>query len=163
LIVAAGDANGAFGLARYDSSGTLDPAFSGNGKLTTDLSAGEDGAMAVAIQADGKIVAVGHANYARFAVVRYDTDGTPDATFGGDGVVKTSFTPGSDIAYGVAIQPDGKILVAGSASLADGSAFALARYDTEGLFDTTFGGDGNRSGPLRAVAARSNGTARSAA
>jgi uncharacterized delta-60 repeat protein len=140
--VAAGEADGGFGLARYGSTGMLDPAFGVGGKVTTDVSAGEDGARGVAIQPDGKIVAVGHANFERFAVVRFNADGTPDATFGGDGIVKTGFTSGSDIAYALALQPNGKILAAGSASPSDGSAFALARYNPDGSLDTTFGGDG---------------------
>ena len=104
MIVVAGGAVGKFGLARYDKDGGLDTTFGGNGKVTTDLTGGEDVARGVAVQADGKIVAVGHANFRRFAIVRYNPNGTLDTTFGGDGVVLTNFTPGSDIAYGVAIQ-----------------------------------------------------------
>jgi uncharacterized delta-60 repeat protein len=79
-----------------------------------------------------------------FALARYDSDGTLDATFGSGGIVTTDLTSGDDIAYGMAIQSDGKIVAAGSAT--PGSvwrpAWALARYDSDGALDTTFGGDG---------------------
>jgi uncharacterized delta-60 repeat protein len=142
MIVAAGGASGKFGLARYQTDGSLDTTFGGNGKITTDITAGDDVARGVAVQADGKIVAVGGANSLRFAIARYNTDGTLDTTFGGDGTVLTNFSAKADIARGVAIQADGKIVAAGSASAGIGSAFALARYNTDGTLDPTFGGDG---------------------
>ena len=70
----------------------------------------DDGASALAIQADGKIVVAGGA---RYRVARYNSDGTLDATFGGDGKVRIDFTSGSGYATGVAIQADGKIVVVG--------------------------------------------------
>jgi uncharacterized delta-60 repeat protein len=141
MIVAVGGVGGQFGLARYDTAGALDAAFGGDGKVTTDLTAGDDEARAVAVQADGKIVAAGHADQ-RFAIVRYNDDGTLDSGFGGDGTVVTNFTPGFDIANAVAIQADGKIVAGGASSPGNGSAFALARYNADGSLDTTFGGDG---------------------
>src|SRR5919201_1773838 len=101
------------------AAGHLDPTFGGDGKVTTDMSGGFDGANAVAIQGNGKIVAAGGIGGAggRFGIARYDTDGTLDTTFGGDGTVTTKFTekknpPAFDGAAGVAIQSDGKIVVA---------------------------------------------------
>ena len=137
-IVAVGQAAATFGLARYHIDGSLDTTFNGTGKVTTDFTAGEDSARGVAIQADGKIVAVGHANFERFAIARYNTDGSPDATFSGDGKVITNFTAGSDTANGVAIQANGKIVVVGHAN----PHLAAARYNSDGTLDTTFGGDG---------------------
>jgi uncharacterized delta-60 repeat protein len=120
--------------------GDLDSSFSGNGKLVTNVSPGYEYAEGVAIQADGKIVAVGGAagkrNY-QFALVRYNGDGTRDASFGGDGIVTTPFLGGS-FAQDVAIQPDGKIVVAGQN--AGASRFILVRYDADGTLDPTFGG-----------------------
>ena len=88
---------GRFALARYRANGHLDPAFGGDGVVTTNFAKREDAASAVAIQADGKIVAVGFADVTArvevFAVARYDRDGTLDTTFGDKGKVTTGFTP----------------------------------------------------------------------
>ena len=106
-----------FALARYNSDGTLDATFGGDGKVMTGFTSGCDRANGVAIQADGKIVAVGTARADlrhKFALARYNSDGTLDATFGGDGKVMTDFTAGWDGASGVAIQADGRIVAAGA-------------------------------------------------
>jgi uncharacterized delta-60 repeat protein len=149
-IVAAGWAKNSlkFALARYRTDGSRDPDFSGNGKLTTNFTPGEDAAHAVAIQDDGRIVAAGFigegSDEPRFALARYDTDGTLDPTFGADGRVSTNFVDDSlDVARGVSIQSDGKILAAGSAGEDSGnSKFGLARYEVDGSLDPTFGTDG---------------------
>jgi uncharacterized delta-60 repeat protein len=141
-IVAAGGAGGTggrFALARYNTDGTLDSAFSSGGKQMTNFSPGDDFAEGVAIQADGKIVTAGTADVTQFALARYNTNGTLDSTFSGDGMQTTDFTSGPDFALGVAIQGDGKIVTAGTADFRE---FALARYTTAGALDTTFGGDG---------------------
>jgi uncharacterized delta-60 repeat protein len=124
-------------------AGDLDPTFAGTGMTTTDIGR-YDFAADVAIQADGKIVAVGatpvgprDAYYWDFALVRYDTDGSLDPSFGGgDGKVKTGFGHRDASAQGVAIQPDGKLVVTGEGGL------YLARYRSDGSLDPTFGGDG---------------------
>jgi uncharacterized delta-60 repeat protein len=131
----------------YAQAGALDPSFGGDGRVTTDLSRRGDFAGAIAIQADGKIVVAGGAAFdsrnPRFGLARYNMDGTLDTGFGGDGRVTTDFTSGQDAAYGVAIQPDGKIVAAGDAGLGGGnSRFAVARYNSDGTLDATFGGDG---------------------
>ena len=140
-IVAAGTADfQRFALARYNTDGSLDTSFSGNGTARPDFTAGSDYARGVTIQpVDGKIVAAGSAGNSGFAVVRYDTDGTPDATFDGNGKVITGFTPGSDFARSVVVQVDGRIVAAGTADL---SKFAVARYDIDGSLDLTFSGNG---------------------
>jgi uncharacterized delta-60 repeat protein len=129
----------------------LDPTFSGDGRQTTNFTPGYDTASDVAIQADGRIVAVGEAagGRGRFAVARYATDGSLDPTFGGgDGKVVTDFTPYLDAAFAVAIQADGKIVVVGEAAgrYTPGgvrvSRLGIARYATDGTLDPTFGGDG---------------------
>jgi uncharacterized delta-60 repeat protein len=135
---------GKFALIRYRTDGRLDTTFGGNGIVTTNLAKREDSASAVAIQPDGKIVAVGTANIASrwmFAIARYERDGTLDAQFGKDGKVRFGFSAdGDDSAADVAIQPDGKIVVIGSSYVLD--TFALARLDPDGSLDTSFGGDG---------------------
>jgi uncharacterized delta-60 repeat protein len=137
IVVAgrSGKDNRKFALVRYNTDGTLDSTFAEDGKVTTDFTNARDQANAVAIQADGKIVAVGRSGGADFAVARFNTDGALDATFGGDGKVTTDFTHGDDPANAVAVQPDGKIVAAGGGP-------KLARYNIDGTLDPTFGGDG---------------------
>jgi uncharacterized delta-60 repeat protein len=132
-----------FALARYNADGSLDTTFGGDGKVTTNFSSGFDGAFGLAIQpADGKVVAGGQAR-GKFALARYDITGALDATFGGDGKVRTDFTTGVDALDELRIQPDNKIVVAGGANFfGANSKFALARYNPEGSLDATFSGDG---------------------
>jgi uncharacterized delta-60 repeat protein len=143
-IVAAGMADGRFGLVRYRVNGSRDTTFGGgDGWVATDLGDGPDRATGVAIQGDGRIVAAGTAGFNQFAVARYQADGNPDSTFGGDGTVITSFSGGrrEEAAQGVVVQADGRIVVAGW-SWSQSPRFALARYQTDGNLDPTFGGDG---------------------
>jgi uncharacterized delta-60 repeat protein len=131
-------------ISRFN--GTLDPSFSGDGKVTTTFTSGSGGINAVAIRPNGKVVAVGFAGggaCCRFAVARYRADGTLDPAFSGDGKVTTDFTVDFEYAYGVAIRANGKIVAVGSA--AEGSPrsrFALARYIGDGTPDPTFGSSG---------------------
>lgn len=163
-IVTAGTAGfRRFALSRYRSNGTLDPSFGGNGKVTTRFTPGLTVAHAVALQSDGKIVAAGSAGFAQFALVRYETDGSLDTSFGENGRVLTDLTGGDDIAFGIAIQPDGKVLVAGRAAGARGR-FALVRYIEDGSLDPSFGGDGkvlvnftSRDDAARDLAIQANG------
>jgi len=155
-IVAAGVASPAlllsvFALARYDGSGSLDPSFDTDGKVTADLFGLAAGANAVAIQSDGKIVAAGTTFISNavfdtpldFALARYAGNGTPDPTFGAGGKIITDFFGSSDSANAVAIQSDGKIISAGSAAIPFvGIDFALARYTSGGALDTSFGAGG---------------------
>jgi uncharacterized delta-60 repeat protein len=148
-IVAAGFANVTgffdFALARYNTDGSLDSTFDGDGMVTTDFAGNHDNSFAVAIQGDGKIVAAGSATVTGrpdFALARYNTDGSLDSTFDGDGKVTTDFDGGFDGADAVAIQGDGKIVAAGSAQVLFDTDFGLARYNADGTLDTTFDGDG---------------------
>jgi uncharacterized delta-60 repeat protein len=150
-IVVAGDSyNGSFdsdfALARYDTNGTLDMSFGGDGVVTTAISADFDHAYAIAIQPDGRILLAGAGsllgNY-DFALARYLPDGSLDTSFGTDGVVTTAIGSSEDIAHSVAIQGDGGIVVAGSSvNGANDRNFALVRYNADGSLDTSFGGDG---------------------
>jgi uncharacterized delta-60 repeat protein len=146
-IVVAGYSYGTdpdFGLARLNADGSLDTSFGTNGKVLTDFGGSFDRAYAVALQADGKIVAAGETNAASggFALVRYNMDGSLDTSFDGDGKVTTSFG-GNTAAYSVAIQADGKIVVAGRGfDDTIGLGFALARYNNDGSLDASFGTDG---------------------
>jgi uncharacterized delta-60 repeat protein len=134
-----------FALARYNSDGSLDTTFDGDGKVTTDFGGDFDGAYSVAIQGDGKIVVAGESyNGSKqfdFALARYNSNGSLDITFDGDGKVLTNFG-GFDTARSVAIQSDGKIVVAGESYDGSNRNFALARYNSDGSLDTTFDDDG---------------------
>ena len=131
-----------FALARYNPNGSLDTSFSGDGKQTTDFG-GSEAASGVALQSDGKIVAVGGERLRDFALARYNPNGSLDTTFSGDGKQTTDFG-GSDGARGVALQADGKIVAVGIAG-GNGSSFALARYNPNGTLDPTFSGDGKQT------------------
>jgi uncharacterized delta-60 repeat protein len=147
-IIVGGSANSDFALARYDPDGSLDTSFGSGGVVTTDLGRrGVDEGFDVAVQSDGKIVMVGRSNGPTgydFGVLRYDADGSLDPSFGTGGIVTTDFAGGTDYAHGVAIQPDGKIVLAGHASVGGGSGndFALARYNADGSLDASFGSGG---------------------
>ena len=149
-IIAAGysDVNGErdFTVVRYNTNGTLDTTFDTDGKATTDIgNNNQDQANAIAVQTDGKIIIIGFtiiASSLDIAVVRYNTNGALDTTFDGDGKVITNLDS-EEFAYSVALQTDGKIIVAGSAYGAIGYEFAVVRYNTNGALDTTFDGDGS--------------------
>lgn len=137
------DGIGKFGVARFNTDGSLDTTFDVDGKALTMLLPTTQVAFAVAIQSDGKIVAVGqvlNGSSQDIAVVRYNSNGSLDTTFDGDGMVITSIGT-TDTGYGVAIQTDGKIVVAGTA-YNSGYDFAVVRYNTDGSLDTTFDTDG---------------------
>jgi uncharacterized delta-60 repeat protein len=165
-IVAVGAAAGSsvkgeFAVARYDNDGTLDPTFDTDGMLTTPIAGGGDEACSVAIQADGRIVVAGSDSRKRFAVVRYLPDGALDRSFGGNGIVRTNVTSGDDVAYDMAIQRDGRIVVVGGAGSSSRS-FAVVRYRRDGTLDRTFGGDGTvltgrGSGVARALVIQPDG------
>ncbi|TML99050.1 MAG: hypothetical protein E6G02_14550 [Actinobacteria bacterium] len=134
-----------FALARYNPNGSLDATFGTGGKVTTDFAGDDDQAFAVALQPDGKIVAVGVAKTSRsrdFALARYNPNGSLDATFGTGGKVTTDFAGNDDTAFAVVLQSDGKIVVAGGAKTSRSQDFALARYNANGSLDATFGTGG---------------------
>ena len=146
-ILIGGVSNGDFALVRYNADGTLDSTFSGDGKLTTDLSNNFDRIFGITLQADGKILAAGKTfngeNGYDFALARYNSDGTLDNTFSDDGRVITDFG-GNESGKSVTVQADGKILVAGYGS----GDLALARYNTDGSPDLTFDDDGQLTSEL---------------
>ena len=147
IVVAgvAGNPDGKLALARYNLDGTLDTTFGGDGRVTTNLTRKYDRALGVAIQTDGRIVAVGGAGGGdgtnpKMAVARYLPNGALDPSFHADGKVLTDFTPFEDVASDVKVQGDGRIVVVG---LARGgqidSTFALVRYNPDGSLDSSLG------------------------
>ncbi|MCU7815842.1 MAG: DUF4347 domain-containing protein, partial [Candidatus Thiodiazotropha sp. (ex Rostrolucina anterorostrata)] len=136
-----------FALIRYNQDGSLDASFdgdsgSGNGIVTTRISAGADLGSSVTVQADGNILVAGRSDN-RFALVRYDNDGSLDTTFDTDGIVITDISANYDVGRSVTVQADDKILVAGYSysSTTSSSEFMLVRYNADGSLDTTFDGD----------------------
>lgn len=123
------------GIARFTRDGRLDVSFHRDGVRSVRFGMGEKAFTGLAIQSDGRIVASGYAvphEYGdpivqRMLVARFLRDGDLDSTWGGDGRVSTTM-PGGAIAHGLALQPDGKPVVAGEAGEGDAWGFALARY-----------------------------------
>jgi uncharacterized delta-60 repeat protein len=132
-------------LLRFNSDGSVDPAFGNGGTVTTNISFNDDQAYALALQSDGKIVAAGRRGIqiepsqqrkGNVALTRYNPDGSLDATFGTAGKVINDFGQGLEsYALEVIIQPDGRIIVAGESTY----RFLVARYNSNGTLDTTFG------------------------
>ncbi len=145
IAVAGTDLSNSFAVARYNTDGTIDYTFNGTGKQTTDFGSGYNIANAIAIQSDGKIVVTGFAyigSSSDFALARYNTDGSLDSSFSSDGKQTTDFGSETNRAKSVAIQNDGKIVLTGQ-TYADGvSDFAVARYNSDGTLDNTFGNKG---------------------
>lgn len=129
-------------LFRFDASGALDPTFDGDGIVITNIPGGSyEMAEDVALQTDGKIVVAGY-DGGDFVIARYNSDGSLDASFDGDGIVITGLG-GIEHAYALAIQADGKILVAGGATAGGaGDKIAFARYLSNGALDGSFGNAG---------------------
>jgi uncharacterized delta-60 repeat protein len=153
---------GEFAVARYTSDGSLDSTFGEDGMITTAIAGGEgDEARSLAIQPNGKIVVTGTDSEQRFAVVRYLSDGALDPSFGGNGIVRTNLSPGMDIAYDVALQSNGRIVVAGVENGPSKPYFAVVRYRSNGTLDATFAEAGKaflaKNGTARALAIQSDG------
>lgn len=147
-VTGTGNGYSDFGVARYNTNGSLDTSFDGDGKVTTSFASNSsEEAWGVALQADGKIVAAGWTDMGNgnnvFAVARYNTNGSLDTSFDSDGMATADFGGGFELALAMAILPDGKIVVGGRSS-PDGfqTDFALARFNTNGSLDTSFDGDG---------------------
>ena len=144
-----------FAVARYNPDGTLDETFGVGGKVQTDFPDLAAVASSVVIQPDGKIVVAGGAfplfTFAGdFKVVRYNSNGSLDTSFGDGGIVTTTFPEGS-YAFDVALQADGKIIAAGTVFVdfnpgdSSNTDFALARYNPDGTPDAAFGSGGQVS------------------
>jgi uncharacterized delta-60 repeat protein len=125
----------------FGQAGSLDQSFGSNGIVTTAIGNGNDYGNSMVIQNDGKIVVVG-TNGVNFALVRYNSDGTLDKNFGNEGKVSTSIMPGNAICNSVALQSDGKLVVSGYNGIFPNYDIVLARYDSNGILDNTFGNGG---------------------
>lgn len=135
-----------FALARINPDGTLDATFDTDAKVISDLGTGYDYLSNVAIQDDGKIIAIGSKNVGTndddIALARYNSDGSLDTTFDSDGIVITPIGDGSDYPYSIVFQSDGRIIVGGGTETTSGVDFFLVRYDSDGSLDASFDNDG---------------------
>jgi uncharacterized delta-60 repeat protein len=139
--------------ARAD--GMLDPSFGKGGLVSTDFASGIDHALSLLVLPDGRSVAAGYTNLnleqTHMAVARYLFSGALDTTFGGDGRVTISFPhPPIDeasAAEAVLLQPDGRLVLVGGTAGSDGVSFALARLNTDGSLDPSFGTGGKVTVP----------------
>jgi uncharacterized delta-60 repeat protein len=138
-----------FALLRFNADGSVDSTFGSGGLVTTNIASNDDQAYAIALQSDGKIVAAGRRGIQFYpseqrkgnvALARYNSDGSLDATFGNGGLVVNDFGQGLEsYALALMIQSDGKIIIAGESSY----EFLVARYNSNGTLDTTFGNSGH--------------------
>lgn len=120
-----------FALVRYTKNGDLDSSFGTGGKVMTNFSSLSDAANSITLQSNGKIIAAGVTNigdFADYALARYNADGSLDATFGTGGKATTNFLGFYDGARAAALQPDGKIILAGSSWNGSDYDLSLARY-----------------------------------
>lgn len=169
-VILVGEANDGmfcdFAVVRYRPDGALDNSFGNNGIVRTEISNLDDFAKSVILQPDGKILAAGSTrpNFHDydFAIVRYNINGTPDSTFGTNGIVMTD--KGTDFGQDIALQPDGKIILVGSSTTGTIYDIATLCYDSTGVLDNSFGinglistslGDGDSEG--HAVCLKDNG------
>ena len=145
-IVVAGMTDGTtdFMLSRYNTDGTVDASFGNKGVVITDIGSSTDFLNAIVITPEGKIIVGGSANlngHNQSVLVQYTATGLPDATFGNNGMIITDLGGAYSAIFSLAVQPDGKIVAAGTAGTNDGD-FALARYNEDGSPDLSFNGTG---------------------
>lgn len=137
---------GTFVLARYTTNGILDSTFGNSGIVTTSIDSSASG-DAVAIQPDDKIIIIGSSGgltptSTAFALARYNSNGSLDNDFGSGGVVTATINGYGD-GNGIALQPDGKIVAVGTGkTVSNTNTFALARYNSDGSLDNSFGTNG---------------------
>ena len=149
-IVVAGNSfidrnNNDFAVVRYNTNGTLDPSFNQTGRATADFGARDSG-RSVAVDRDGRIFVAGDTSTEtkqECALACFKANGSLDMRFNGTGKVTTNFGgDGNADGQGVTVQANGKIVIAGNATVAGVQQFALARYNADGTLDTSFGGSG---------------------
>ena len=130
-----------FCATRYNANGTLDTTWNGTGKVITDIGIVSGSAAAVTVQPDGKVLLAGYCYNGgnnEYCATRYNANGTLDTTWNGTGRVITAMGGGDGTASAMTLQPDGKVLLAGTCS----SDFCAARYNANGSLDTSWNGTG---------------------
>ena len=147
-----GETNNDFAILRYNTNGTLDNGFDGNGLAAPNISGfSDEHSYDMALQPDGKIVMVGttaptvtiNQNLPTdLAIMRFNPDGSLDPTFNGTGILVVRFNQVSESANAVVIQPDGKILIGGFLNNFVKNDYLLMRFQSNGMLDSTFGSGG---------------------
>lgn len=127
-------------ISRYLADGSPDASFGTDGEVILDASS-HDVLNKLLIQPDGKIIVAGSSGH-HFVTIRLLADGTPDPTFGENGVQATAYFPNATDALGAALQADGKILLSGSTVDGEIDKACLLRLNADGSLDTTFNGTG---------------------
>ncbi|MBL9182540.1 MAG: choice-of-anchor D domain-containing protein [Verrucomicrobiaceae bacterium] len=157
LIVIGGGrpvSNQEMSVVRYNADGTLDTGFGTSGKFSIDITVATstDRGTCGGLQSDGKIIIGGYTRFAsgndNFAVIRLNTNGTLDTTFGTSGIAQVDFNAGSDRANALVILPDNSIVLTGFAADFSGSPdidLGVAKLTPNGALDTTFDTDGKRT------------------
>lgn len=158
-----------FVVVRLNQSGTLDASFNHSGQLRIAVGSSTSRVYGMALQSDGKIVLAGYAvmenltagppaqnsaaidDNSHFAVARLNADGSLDSGFNGKGTLVIPLTSGSEGAAAVALQSDGKILLAGDTDETKKQGFVVTRLNPDGSLDTTFGSEGKLLYPLNLV------------
>jgi uncharacterized delta-60 repeat protein len=151
LLVGRTDVGGTldFALARYNADGSLDATFGSGGIAVTDLGANAEVPRSILVGPDGGILVGGYASFGgaqNIFLVRYDSAGAIDTTFGTGGVVITDIDGGAEQARDFALLADGKVLAAGTAGIGFDSDFALVRYHGDGTLDSSLGTTGTLGG-----------------
>ncbi|MBA1242586.1 hypothetical protein [Pseudomonas japonica] len=147
-VLASARSDATLSVAHFTSSGVLDPAFGDAGIATLTLPQGLafDSATPLALQADGQMVVAGYSEAGAggdFCVVRFKSDGTLDTGFGNDGTATYPVGPGDDFARAVAVQADGKVVIAGTSETSSGDYdLSVIRLNADGSLDTSFGDGG---------------------
>ncbi len=151
-----------FAIARYNTNGSLDTSFGSNGIVVTRMSTGDDKISTVILEPDGKLVVTGTQDEngaAKFAIARYNSDGTLDSSFNGTGTNATTLSAFATTANAITRQSDGKFVVAGTTANGNDNDIAIARYNSDGTLDTSFNGTGKYITNVGYVTLTANGPA----
>jgi uncharacterized delta-60 repeat protein len=156
LIAGAGDNGNDYDLllTRYLPNGSVDVGFGANGSVALPIGTSDEVLYSVILQPDGKIIGAGAAimpSDIDMIAIRLLSDGSLDSSFGGNGTVIVDFGNGDDVAHGVVIQTDGKLVLGGFADDGNQLAFALARLLPNGNPDSTFSGNGKSTFAIGAI------------
>ena len=145
ILVAGASYNGSgydFSVVRYNTDGSLDTSFDGDGVVTTVVGSNSSFAHGITLQADGKILVSGYAisgSTNDYAVVRYNADGSLDTSFDGDGIATVAVGTSADYGREVAVQSDGKIIIVGNSNNGSDEDIGVIRLNSDGSLDTSFG------------------------
>ncbi len=148
--------NADYSVIRLSANGSLDPSFDGDGKAIIPVGKSDDLGYTMALQSDGKIVVAGTSydpsnNSYDYSIIRLTADGSLDASFDGDGTAIIDVGAQYDQGHTMVLQPDGKILVAGSSdaiNTSNGNGYSIIRLTIDGSLDTSFDRDGKAIIPV---------------